>query len=39
MKRNKETQELKKVLLDVHVKGKIMTPRTKEKLEKDGIFI
>ena len=37
LKKIKEAQEVKKVLIDVHVKGKVLTPKTKERLEKDGI--
>ena len=34
----KETEEVKKTMLDIAVKGKTMTPRSKKRLEQEGII-
>eukprot|EP00347_Sterkiella_histriomuscorum_P021729 403332968 len=39
IKMSKEAEDIKKTLIQISVKGKVMTPRTKEKLEQEGISL
>jgi hypothetical protein len=39
MKKTMEAEELRRIILDVKVKGRAMTPRTKQKLEAEGISL
>ena len=39
MKTSKEAEDLKKSLIDETIKGRVITPRTKQRLEQEGINI
>lgn len=37
IKKSKEAEEIKRSMIEIGVKGKIMTPRTRQRLESEGI--